>query len=343
MDVVSIQYLRAVAAMMVVVHHLHLQLARLGYDGSWPQWLPAGVDIFFVISGTIMWLTTAGRAVTPGRFMAKRIVRIVPLYWLLTSVVVAVMVVLPAVLQTSRFALDHVVASYLFVPWRHPATGLMEPALIPGWTLNYEMFFYLLFGLALALPAAARLAAVTAALLALVGLQALEPRPGTALAFYSSSIVLEFACGMALAWAYRRGLSLPAWAGALGVAAGFALLALDLPDGTLPRLVQWGFPAVLIVAGAVSIERRHGMPRLAFAHVLGDASYSLYLSHTIVLAAFGRFALDAGLAYRPAGRALFAVTALAVVTIVAILLYRLVERPLLGLMSSRPRPQPEPP
>src|SRR5690242_10880579 len=106
-EMYSIQYLRAIAAFSVVVYHLEPQLRRMGYDGFWPGGLAGGVDIFFVISGFIMWMTTYGRRVTTLQFYRRRIVRIVPLYWLVTTFTVAAMLIAPSTLQSGRFDLHH--------------------------------------------------------------------------------------------------------------------------------------------------------------------------------------------------------------------------------------------
>ena len=63
-QVVSIQYLRVIAAMMVMIFHSAGQLKRLGYNGDWPEWTARGVDIFFVISGFVMWLTARSKPTT---------------------------------------------------------------------------------------------------------------------------------------------------------------------------------------------------------------------------------------------------------------------------------------
>ena len=144
-EIYSIQYLRGIAALMVVLLHVRVQLGRMGYGGYWPEFLMAGVDIFFVISGFIMWVTTFDGSTTPWQFLFRRFVRIIPVYWLLTTTTVAVMLVAPSAVQSGRFDSIHVLSSYLFIPTVHPLTGMMEPVLIPGWTLNYEMFFYIIF------------------------------------------------------------------------------------------------------------------------------------------------------------------------------------------------------
>ena len=104
----------------------------------------AGVDIFFVISGFIMVYTTMDREITPWSFMADRIARIVPAYWAATLGVFFLALVAPSLLQTSHMQWGELFKSLVFVPFRK-ANGLVQPVLFVGWTLNYEMFFYLMF------------------------------------------------------------------------------------------------------------------------------------------------------------------------------------------------------
>lgn len=345
----SIQYLRGVAALMVVVFHLLPQLHRMGYEGYWPDWLAGGVDIFFVISGFIMWLTTAGTSVSAGAFYAKRIVRIVPLYWLLTSVAVAVLLAAPQLLQSTTYDSWHVLASYLFIPAVRPGTDDINPVLHPGWTLNLEMFFYLLFGLALQLPERLRLAAMTAALGGLVCLgwlvQPSQPPAGNVyLAFFTLDILLEFLAGMYLGKLYLSG-RLPASRGAgwaLAIA-GFAMMALLLE--TWPghsRLLVLGLPAVCIVLGALMLERSGSVPRLSWPLLLGDASYSIYLSHSMTLSAMGQAWRRLGGAQLPGGLALFCLAGLAVAILAGLATYRIAEQPATRYFKRRLTRSPSP-
>ena len=140
--------------------------------------------------------------------MRKRLIRVVPLYWVLTLFLAGVAIMKPEVLATTVFDLRHFVASMLFIPWQHPQIGAMLPLLIPGWTLNYEMAFYVMFAVSLALPRSIRLWALLALLGGLVALGAAMPLSGI-LAFYTDPIILEFAAGLLLAKAWTSGVTVP--------------------------------------------------------------------------------------------------------------------------------------
>ena len=332
-QLVSIQYLRAAAAIMVVMVHLAGQLRRLGYAGPWPEWMTAGVDIFFVISGFVMWLTTRARPCGATDFYWNRLVRIVPLYWLLTSFVVGVMLVAPSIVLSGQFDVHHVVMSYFFLPAIEPVGGLIQPVLEPGWTLNYEMYFYLVFGALLFLPERLLLLAVGAWLTASVCIVAAGPADNVLIQFYGSGIILDFGFGVLLGAIFLRGWVLPSPLAWVSIALGVCKMALPgLIDG--PHWLVIGVPALAIVAGAVALERRHGVPKIGPLLLLGDASYSLYLSHGIVLSACVQITRKLGLSQGIHIVPIFFVGACATVAVVGVTVHLRVEKPLVKLCSA---------
>jgi exopolysaccharide production protein ExoZ len=337
-QLVSIQLLRALAALGVVLSHVHLDfVTRLNLPDALPNLGPgmAGVDVFFVISGFVMVHASERLFGAPGAtqtFLARRFARIVPLYWAVTTIYVLLSWAPGA---RSQYEPSLILASYLFWPhWREngffPVVGL-------GWTLNYEMLFYLLFGLALVLKRGAAVAAAGSALLLLVLLGQGFGWPGP-LAFWSQSIVLEFVFGMLLALAWRSGFRLPVWLAALLAAAGGVLLWLAAA-GTfgidLPRALTWGVPAAAVFAGVVLGDwprERNFLSAAALA--LGDASYALYLTHAFVVRLFRELA-ERG--FLDPGRRPFLYAALVVVAscALALAIYRLFERPMTRLLQGR--------
>ncbi|WP_298963006.1 acyltransferase [uncultured Methylobacterium sp.] len=325
-----IQVLRAVAALMVVVSHGQAEAAALAArfglafrPAGWLPW-PAGVDVFFVISGFIIVHAAGplhGQPAGPRRFLAHRIARVVPLYWLVTSLYLALALARPGMLNAPGGADPGLVAaSYLFWPMARP-DGAVTPLYSLGWTLNYEMAFYAVFALALPWPRRRAVAAVAAGLVALVVATRLVGGLPTPLAFWGDPIVLEFAVGLGLGLLRAEGLHLPGAVRAALAAGGLALLALA-GDTTLPRALAWGGPAALLVAAA-ALGRREPEGRLvrAASH-LGDASYALYLVHPFVVRAVG----VAG-AVGP-GLPLLVAAMIGLSCAVALAVHRLVERPL---------------
>ncbi|WP_193227710.1 acyltransferase family protein [Aureimonas psammosilenae] len=281
--ILNVQYLRGIAAMMVVLFHVGDGTGRLGPGAVLPSfgWGQAGVDIFFAISGFIIWTATREGNGGPADFVLKRLIRVAPLYWLLTVLLAGVALVLPGLLSSTVLRGDHLLASLLFVAYPHPTLGALNPLLFVGWTLNYEMAFYALFALGLFLPLEHRFKAIAGALLALSSIGILL-RPQGIAGFYTDPILMEFACGLAIGAAYTRGIRLP-----LGVS-GLMILVGTLgvvssgahPD---PRWLVAGIPAAMIVAGAVFLHRAKGSASLPLLKLLGDASYSIYLTHLFTI------------------------------------------------------------
>lgn len=333
--VVGVQYLRAIAAALVVFVHLQEQLQRAGHSIPLALYGSAGVDIFFVISGFVMWHTSQDHHRTLD-FYYRRIIRIVPLYWALTSVVVAMLLWTPSLVRSGSFDWAHVVASYFFVPMAHPvATESMFPVLIPGWTLNYEMFFYLIFGLALLLPRSKRLAALCIAFAALAAAYFVVPREMTAAAFYTDPIILEFLLGILLGALCGRGAKLSGRTATLLIVAG-AILILCRFD--VHRFVRDGIGAAMIVYGAVLFEMGRPVRRRPALMLLGDASYSLYLSHALVLSGLFQIMNRIVPVGTIAGAIVYLLAAVTVSVAAAILLYRLIEKPALAYLKLRGPP-----
>jgi peptidoglycan/LPS O-acetylase OafA/YrhL len=244
------------------------------------------------------------------------------------------MLAAPGVVKSGRFDLRHVMASYLFIPATNPFTGAIEPVLAPGWTLNYEMFFYAAFGALLFLPARRQFAAMGACLTGAMLLGAVFS-DHLVLRFYGSSIIGEFGFGMLLGAAFLRGWMLATGVAWLSVAVGLLTLALG-SDLRVPRALVSGLPALALVAGGLSLEAFFRLRKIRILQSLGDASYSLYLSHGIVLSAAGQIALVLGLARLPGIIPLFILAGGATAALVALILHRILEMPLARFFSVRP-------
>lgn len=330
-ELVSIQYLRGAAAMGVVVWHAQGQMQI-----PETKILQAGIEIFFVISGYIMWLILTARPVTPMVFLRKRVARIIPLYWALTTFMAAMLLLAPQFLQSSRFDLGHVIASYLFLPWPNPSGVGLYPLLIPGWTLNYETPFYLLLTLSLFLPAKAR-APFAIAVLTTLGACSLLPLTGIA-RFYASPYMIEFVFGILLAiWLPKLPAEARRW-GPWLFAAGAALLVaggLAIDEQASWRLVIFGLPAAMIVAGLSMWESYRPLPRVPGLKAVGDASYPLYMIHALVLSVMAQ-------AWRAFGLTdlspwLYVVLALAVTSVIGYVAHLTLERWLLETFGVRER------
>jgi exopolysaccharide production protein ExoZ len=283
----TIQALRAVAALLVVLFHAFETWGeRIDPDAPGVNWGngAAGVDIFFIISGFVMVISSRRLVNRPGAwliFLRHRVVRIVPLYWLLTTAKIVAVLALGGVVLRTGLDLNFVAGSYLFLPVTDSA-GHFRPVLPVGWTLTYEFLFYLFFAVALAARVdVLRIVIPGLGLFAAVALVRDETWPAWTILF--DTIVVEFVFGVALGnWALR-GFRLPPAIAAGMVICGFILI-LTLPmvsENT--RAVTWGMPAFAIVAGAISLESFAAATLPCWILALGDASYSIYLSHGFVL------------------------------------------------------------
>lgn len=311
----SVQYLRAVAALAVVVFHAGERTGLHVTIGA------AGVDIFFVISGFVMYLTSTRRPVTPGRFMLDRIKRIVPLYWIATGVMIAGAWV--GLFPNLVLEPVHALASLFFIPMQSPSSGEVWPVLVQGWTLNYEMFFYLIFAASLFCPPRWRLVFPLGILAALVTAGALAAPAGPIGLTYTQPILLEFAAGMLMAACWLKGW-IPRWHTGLFLAlAGLAGFALIFAFGLGFDARICGPLATMLVFGAITLETHGKMPRLPGLTYLGNASYSIYLWHTFAVSVLVKIAGATGLPPLPSF--LLAIAGGAVAGIIS---YQIIERPL---------------
>jgi exopolysaccharide production protein ExoZ len=287
-ELASVQYLRAVAALLVVYFHAVNHYPGIPAPVRRDVGL-AGVDLFFAISGFVMVLTTANNRYTVAQFLARRVIRIVPLYWCFTFLMAALLLLVPEAFGRSRFTLEHLARSLLFVPHENPGeAGAITPMVKLGWTLNYEMLFYLLFGLCMGLRPLRR-SLVTTALLATVGaLCAAIEAPPPPLRFWGNLIVFEFALGMLVGHAYVAGWlrRIPARVATAVLVASVASIVWVVGLGTdVHRLFTFAPSCAALLVAMLALEEAGALPDLRLVRFLGDASYSLYLSHFFAVVA----------------------------------------------------------
>jgi exopolysaccharide production protein ExoZ len=286
----SIQILRACAALAVMFAHLWPTLAGYGTQDAIPNFIfgASGVDLFFVISGFIMVYVSETAFATRGaplRFLKARLLRIVPLYWAMTTVLLIMSLRLAAPFPH----VADILSSYLFVPMVR-ADGTSEPVLGVGWTLNYEMFFYACFAITIMLPRRAAVTALSVGLFAFTyaGSHFSFMMHGP-LSIWSASMICEFCFGMWIALAFREGLRIPVAASIVIVALGLALMIYAYTGNfsVVSRTIGWGGGAALIVASLALSDTMERVPRILSPLVtVGEASFALYLVHSMVPTAF---------------------------------------------------------
>ena len=219
--------------------------------------------------------------------MARRIVRIAPLYWIFTTLFALIAVTLGHLPGHPQASVAHIVASFLFLPAARPDDGAMFPVYALGWTLNYEMFFYVCVAVALGLRRVWAVAAVATGIVGLVALGRLVALSWP-LAYWANPISIEFVFGMGIALVFRAGRHLPPSVGAVLFPCALVAVALYVPfidSHAAWRGLAWGLPAAIIVSIALGLDlKAPGLVARAAMRV-GDASYSLYLVHSALFIA----------------------------------------------------------
>jgi exopolysaccharide production protein ExoZ len=350
-QIVLLQFLRGIAASGVVVEHLLERYARRGaLPGALPEFTTrlgqVGVATFFTISGFIMVfiaLREPGRTPSGSAFLRNRFLRVAPLYYLMTLLIVMFGIVTQSFATTATRrvpSIMEVVFSLAFIPHRGN-NGLIQPIYGLGWTLHYEMFFYLLFALGLSLLRRRGVLLVlgTLALLILIGMDSNAPPDvwGLAIVIYvfTRPIMAYFAIGIVIAL-IRRPLAKRLPVMSAPVIATLALITLGIAAATGERIVA--MPAIAVAVSCTVMldpgERWRTGVFSRFSRAFGDASYSIYLTHSFLLGAFAF--VTARLASRGyVALGLLTAVACAGCFIAGLLTWRLVEVPITTRLRGR--------
>lgn len=325
----SIQALRGITALFIVLEHI-----RFLNCGAF------GVDIFFCISGFMIMFSTHGGT---RRFLAKRLLRILPLYYLMTIGTFLLLLLFPGMFEQTRANPAFLWKSLLFIPF-DIGGGVLQPLMRIGWTVNCEIFFYLLFCLAFRISHRFRGLICSLFLLGIIAAARLTPAPPAFLAFYGNPVMAEFIFGILCYHAAEklyglyRARKLPRLCLPLGISglmAGFLGLLATKPMVNIlgfRRPLVWGLPALLIVlcAFVLGLYMRQAPTGLVR---LGNASFSLYLVHYYPVMLLDRAVFDFS-TFTP--RALFGSSvAIAVSVCLALTSWRIVEKGFTGWLRSR--------
>lgn len=319
-----VQLLRAFAAVAVVTHHIPI-LA----NGAW------GVDLFFVISGFIMCYVTEASG---DHFFAKRIIRVVPLYWIGTFGVFAIALMAPRLLNNTTASPLDLVRSLLFIPFMKGSE--VHPVMFLGWTLNYEMLFYVMFAIAMKFSHRHRAAICSGLICALVLIGGILKPESTPMKFWTNSIILEFVLGIGCYQIWRASAS--PIVQKPGITSRFASVLLGIAFlACLPvfrslihsdiRFLKYGIVAALGFHFTLRGLSDKELPKPIV--MLGDASYSLYLFHPYLIQLFvkisGVLLLPSAFSY------LVALVIIIACCLVAVTSYFLIEKPLTSLLRTK--------
>ena len=287
-EIYGLQYLRGLAAFLVVLHHT-IEMSPMGLP-EWTRFIGAiGVDIFFVLSGFIMVYTAfpAGEAVSPLKFLKKRAQRIYPLYWMCFLLIVLIMSL--GYLSNNVIPLESVISSFFLLPSE-------ERVIFVAWTLEYEMYFYALFALALSLKGSRlQCTAVACSLLGILYVVGSTVDIGYLSGFLSNAIAFEFVFGMGLGLLFTETKFKGAPKLFLIPAIGLVMYSCTLAHGLsgdqgamkdTTRLFLWGAAGLIFCSVFLTFGKPGGVIG-RFLSYLGDSSYSLYLTHIFWMAGFG--------------------------------------------------------
>lgn len=322
----NVQAARALAALAVVAYHVGV--------------LPfgqCGVDVFFVISGFIM-SNTAPRE--GQRFLLKRLIRICPLYWLSTLGIYLIATVKPQWLNTTTAGIGYLLKSLLFIPYVK-ANGHWGPLNLNGWTLEFEMFFYLVIAVALTLvrPRWATATAAFALTSFSVFTAAADPA-NPVVAYFGQPFLLEFCLGVAAWWFMQTGIDarMQKWLWLGGAVLSVAIMPVvfflnGAPSG-FTRVLAYGLPSCALIVALLAIERGGWAVRGAVIARLGAASYAIYLLHPYVVGVLKKI-LAKNMDLHSVSSVLVVGAVVAVVCVVGDLCHRYLETPMLRVLNRR--------
>lgn len=330
----SIQLMRAVAAMLVVFYHG--QLAWMNRFSASDQNLESyifgfgavGVHIFFIISGFIMVYTSQFSGGFDAKaFFRRRMLRIYPIYWISAGLYLSThwLIGLPYDLQPGK-----VIGALLLLP------GHSSAIIGPAWTLVFELFFYLCFGMVMLLGLSRGLLSLSAFFLAAIALGFIIRWESPAWELVTSSLLIEFLAGAWIGWLLVRN-RLPKRGGAFLIALSIAIFIAGMVYGyeRLPSALVWGVPSTLLVAGSIMTERARTVgPLVRKMGHFGDSSYALYLIH-ILLITCAVVLVDILPILKQIDPALMSIPIALVSVLVGEVLHHKIERPLLKRLNPR--------
>jgi exopolysaccharide production protein ExoZ len=286
MKFVQIQLLRFVAAISVVLFHA-LFMSERYYDRS-ANWRldifrhgDLGVDLFFVISGFIIYYSVMAANQSSLKFLHRRLIRIVPPYWFFTIVFIGAYLLFPAQFKnSSAFSLSHIAASFGY------SSFLFEggPVLYIGWSLEYEVLFYLAVFIMLLWKKERVWNVLIIVFCGSVAVGLLIPAryDEHAIRFLTNSYLLEFVFGLVVA---RRIFDRSSSVGPDFIVLVTALLVIYLEPTARNRILIGGIGSMTLVAIAGWMGKRNKTPGpfSIYLSKIGDASYSIYLTQVLTL------------------------------------------------------------
>ena len=339
-----VQIVRAIAASMVVFNHFNIAYSNSNQysffvSSGLGQLGEAGVDLFFVISGFIMFYTQCtnhetqkGSLKTALHFLKKRIVRIMPLYWFWTTVLLLLWA-LHVAFKDQYFDFSYLTCSYFLIPCLSKHAGF-RPLLEQGWSLAYEMYFYIVFAIILIFRRCLSNTLYIALFFLINYLISLYLNIPALSYLVAHPMNIEFIFGAIVAWIVMK------WNFNINRNLLWAifylgcLLMLSKLFINTSRIIMYGIPSTIIMFAVVLLDKnRHETSISTFLLFLGNASYSIYLTHAYFALAFGMSA-KAGKLNHYNGDLLIITGTIATILFCS-LAYLFIEKPLMQLLKKK--------
>jgi exopolysaccharide production protein ExoZ len=275
----NLQALRIYAAIPVILYHTNFRLPGIRPIGVF------GVHMFFLLSGYIM----ASICDTDSTaFVRRRLIRIIPLYWTLTLLLYSVAWKFPHLMNATRALPTELFKSLFFVPFQK-SNGLYQPILFVGWTVNYEMFFYMMLSIAILINKR-RAALIGASLmLGVMAVCSFFTATSSIARFYSDTVLLECILGLISYYAVRAASTrlTPAMKPALlGLALSSLIVLPSIEEfgvlAHLPDILRYGPTSFVLICSVCLLALMGADFKAGVIVLLGDASYVMYLTHPYI-------------------------------------------------------------
>ncbi len=336
-----IQALRGLAALLVVMFHT----TELNHKNFHQDFLfnifafgSSGVDFFFVLSGFIIYFIhrfDVGQKNKLKPFLLKRLMRVYPMYWLVTLALLPIYFLIPSLGAGYERNVSEIIKSLLLYPQEH------FPILIVGWSLRYELIFYLIFSILIFCKRNFAKPIIGIWLLITVTIWFLDTsnfdlKKYFWITFIFNSHNIEFAFGCLSAYFVCINIIKPK---AFLLITGILLFILfgiiyDYNLMHVSNIIAYGIPSMLILIGAGSLDVSQAVKVPKFFLYLGDASYSIYLIHYPCLSALFKFALTVDLA-KIIGQFLAIVLMIVITLGIGFISYFYIEKPLVVFLRKK--------